>query len=572
MADLTCYRLRSPPDGPVADFDAAIDEKKLAGLEKIGPVEIGRATGKLFLSGSFPHEPRWGAFLRAGFGDEVPIPKVAGASAVLVVRIERAGTQYFLAFTFGYGFMLLRPNAYERGFGLKTSLNVVFEGDDGSDAIDPSRLRSVDAKRVGITVLRSRHQVADTSSLEELDVDVRRDLLNGVTGTPVDRKAWGGRISGRDALYVGVDVDFAALDELCERIIAANESGDYGVRFSFVDDLQLEADPVMRANLEEEVLGFLQAELLDELDLAPPGIVDWERVSGFRYHADRERKAPVIRRELRIADYIAALKNATLFDSLTVEALKRYEIRSVDAVGEPVERWSAWHCLFGELIIGGKTYVLDDGDFYAVSPDYLARIDADLGHVVECDKSLPDWVRGTWERDYNEQLASSSSNYLLLDRKPVKVSIHTTQVEICDVLSDDGCFIHVKRKSDGSSALSHLFAQGFVSGDLLVGIGEYREAALKAIAKAAKERAKADGDDSFVSRFELFTASGVDASKFEVVYAMLGDWSGGLETLPFFSKVMLRQIIDDLKRRNLKVSVKLVPAVYGKIPAKSSSK
>lgn len=47
---------------------------------------------------------------------------------------------------------------------------------------------------------------------------------------------------------------------------------------------------------------------------------------------------------------------------------------------------------------------------------------------------------------------------------------------------------------------------------------------------------------------------------------MLGDWKRGLETLPFFSKVMLRQIVDDLARRNLRVTVKLVSAVYGELP------
>lgn len=567
MADLSCYKLRSPPVGPVRDFDDAVDEKKLTSLRQVGPTQIGAATAKLYISEGFPHEPRWGPFLRSGFGEDVSIPKVSGASAVLVVRIERGNDPYFLAFTFGYGFTLLRPNAYERGFGLKTSLNVVFEGDDGIDAIDPARLRSVDAKRVGATVLRSRHQVNDAGSLEELDIDLRRDLLNGVTGTPVDRDTWGGRITGKDALHLGLDINFHELERVCNEIAEAHERDDYQVRFSFVDDLQLETDPVVRARLEEEILGLLQAELVDDLALGPPDLVEWEQVSGFRYHADRERKAPVVRRELDLAEYIAALKKSNLFDSLTVERLKNYEIRSVDATGETIDRWSAWRCLFGELTINGKAYVLDDGDFYVVSPDYLSSLDGDLASVPESTKSLPDWVFGTKEKDYNELAAHSSPNLLLMDRRLVKVAVHTTHVEVCDILSDDGCFIHVKRKTDGSSSLSHLFAQGFVSADLLVGPAEYRKEALKMIRKAEKDRAKKEGDDSFIGRFESFSETHVDAAKCEVVFAMLGKWSGGLETLPFFSKVMLRQIIDDLKRRNVKVSVKLVPAVYGKIPA-----
>jgi uncharacterized protein (TIGR04141 family) len=568
VAELSCYKLRTPPDGPVADFDDAIPEKKQADLQAEGPVEVGRTTAKLFLSGSFPTEPPWGRLLRAGFGNEVHIPKTSGASAVLVVRFERSGSTHYFAFTFGYGFMLLRPDCYERGFGLKTSLNVIFEDDDGTEAINPARLRSVDAKRVGPTILRSRHQVAGSTSLEELDVDVRRDLLNGVTGTPVDRATWGQRITGKDALHLSMPFEFHQLDHLCGGIADAYGKEDYKVRFAFVDDMQLEKNPVLRARLEEEVLGFLQAELIDKLDLAPPALIDWERVAGFRYHADpRKRKSPIIRRELRLSEYVSALKTAKVFDQLTVDRLKSYEILSVDGTGQPLDRWSAWHCLFGELSIDGSTYVLDDGDFYSINTDYLSQLDADLNSVGHFSQDLPDWIWGSKEKDYNEAAAISSSTYLLLDRRTVKIATHTTQIEICDLLTDDGCFIHVKRGSDGSSSLSHLFAQGFVSGDLFVGNSQYRTVALQMIKKVAAERAKAEGDESFIGRFESFSATHAEPSAHEVVYAMLGKWDQGIGGLPFFSKVMLRQIVDDLQRRNLKVSFSLVPAVYGQIPS-----
>lgn len=568
MPDLTCYKLRSQPDGPVQNFADAIDEKKLSSLQEFGPIGIGTVTAKLYLSASFPHPPSWGGFLRDGFGEQLQIPHISGASAILVVKLDHSGSTYFLAFTFGYGFALLRPDAYERGFGLRTSLNIIFEGDDGTDATDPARLRSVDSKRVGPTVLRSRHQVSGSTSLEELDVNVRRDLLNGVTGTPVDRKVWGTRITGRDALHLSLPVNFADLAHVCSRIADAYERNDYQVRFSFVDDMQLEKDPVVRARLEEEVLGLLQGEVLITFDLAPPDLIDWERVSGFRYHADpAKRKTPVIRRELRLSDYVSALKESGLLNELTVEKLKGYDIISVDGMGQPVERWSVWRCLFGELDIDGATYILDDGDFYSVSPDYLNQIDADLLAIDEWPGQLPDWITGTKERDYNELAASSSNRYILLDRKTVKVSQHTTQIEICDVLAQGGALIHVKRKSDGSSSLSHLFAQGFVSADLLVGSPEYRDIALRTIKKATKERAASSGDQSFIGRFETFSKTAVDPRKHTVVFAILGKWTGGLETLPFFSKVMLRQIADDLGRRNLKIAIKRVPAIYGQIPS-----
>jgi uncharacterized protein (TIGR04141 family) len=348
--------------------------------------------------------------------------------------------------------------------------------------------------------------------------------------------------------------------------MSAYGSDDYKIRFSFVDDMQLEKDPVVRGQLEDEVVGLLQAELISNLGIAPPDMVEWDKVAEFRYHADRQ-KNPLKRRELRLSEYLAALKAAKLFDTLTVERLKTYNIWSVNGNGQTVDRWTAWHCLFGEIEFGDKTYVLDDGDFYSVSADYLETLGESLAHVEECEAALPDWINGSWEKDYNEMAAQSSPDYLLLDRRPVKIARHTTQVEICDILTSQGHLVHVKRKTDGSSALSHLFAQGFVSGDLLVASDPaFRRAAIDMIAKAGKEREKVDPDFD-ASLFKSFSVSKIEPGKHEVVFAILGDWDGGLETLPFFSKVMLRQIADDLARRNLKVTTKLVPAVYGELPS-----
>lgn len=561
MANLTCYKLRTPPEGPVSSFPLAIRENRLNSMNSVGPTAIGSATGQLFITKTGISEPGWGGWLKEGFGDDTPIPKVGGAGAVLVMRIDADGTTHYFAFTLGTGFLFLRPDAYVRGFGLRTALNVVFEGDDGTDAIDPARLRSIDAKRVGTTILRSRHQVSDSSSLEELDVDVRRDLLNGVTGAPVDKSVWGPRITGKDSLTLSKPVRPEALDQLCLRLVQSYEAEDYKTRFSFVDDMQLETDPMLRARLEDELVGLLQAELTDDLGMASPDLLDWEKVVVFQFHTDRRGPNPVTRPEMRLPDYLAGLKSRNMFDALTAERLRSYDVFALDGAGQEVAYWSAWRCIFGSLAVDGSTYVLDEGDFYKVSDDYLQSLSGALDVIPEWPLSLPGWPNKQRENEYNTLVAESSPDYLLLDRKTVKVARHTTQVEICDVLTADGVFLHVKRKSDGSSSLSHLFAQGFVSGDLFVSNADFRKEALKKITNAEEDRAAASGDDSFKGRFSSFSEGPVEAAAHEVVYVMLGEWSGGLETLPFFSKIMLIQIADDLRRRNLRVSVKLVPAV-----------
>lgn len=559
MPDLTCYRLRSGETEPVHDFDEGIDPQKLEGTTQWGPVQIEGGAAKLYVQRSSPHDPEWAKLLRAGFGDELLVPAVGSAAAVLIVRIAYGGRDEFLALAFGQGRYLLRSDAYERGFGLKTALNVIFEGDTGDEEIDPARLRSVDAKRVGQNVLRSRHQVAEADSLEALDVDARRELLRGVTGIPVDQEAWGTRITGTDAVVVMLHGGFEGIGLLCQRILDAYGETHYQARFGFVDDLKAITDPVLRTYLEEQLVTMLMNGETDTVDLAPPEVIDWERTARFQYHS--ESRKSLLRRDLNIGEYLASLgpkKQA----ALTRERLRSSEIRAVGTDGATVDAWSVWRCLYGEVVWEGATYVLDDGDFFEISDTLLGPLDADLAAIAAYSGELPDWADKKHEDEYNQEAARSTPSYLLLDRRPIRITRQTSAIEICDLLSDSRSWIHVKRKSDGSKSLSHLFWQGFVSGTLLLGEVSFREKALEAIVKAEEERADAENDHSFVGRFQVIDKSSVTAADHEIVFAILGDWDeDGLLGLPFFSKLTLREAINGLRERGLRVSVKMVPAV-----------
>lgn len=551
--DLTCYRLRTHTDGGVSGFDDAIEETDLDRCSSVGPVAIGGARAKLYVAPAKPHPPEWAKFLENAFDAHLDIPRVASAAAVLVVERERPTGVELLAFTFGYGWNLMKSESFERGFGLRTSLNVVFEGDTGTGEWDPARLRSVDAKRMGANILRTRHQVSDVAALEALDVNSRRDLVNGVTGIPSNRDMWGTRVTGRDAFqFVWGSLD--ELGNICDAVLDAYERTDYQRRFSFIDDFLGVTDPVLRTRLIEEVVGALVGNDTSFLELAPPEMVDWERVGGFMYHTER-RGTSVVRRELRLAEYLATLGKKQ--DTLSWDRLRQYLVRAVDGSGKDVAKWSIWRCLYGEVALDAEVYVLDDGDFYRVTTNYLDRLNGALASIATSKRDLPAWQTDWHEDDYNRHAAEGSNDLLLLDRKLVRVSSQTSRVEICDVLSSDGSFIHVKNRGDGSASLSHLFNQGFVSADLAVGDPEFRAKALERIKHEERERASRMNDDSFIGRFRPFSEDAVIAGACEVIYAIYtSNKDGDLSSLPFFSKVVLRNMVDELQRRGFKVSYK----------------
>ena len=111
-------------------------------------------------------------------------------------------------------------------------------------------------------------------------------------------------------------------------------------------------------------------------------------------------------------------------------------------------------------------------------------------------------------------------------------------------MTDNKQFIHVKHRKGGSAGLSHLFAQGSVSAEILLGDKEFRKKARAVLKKVCSGLQDAIPLDSFKS-------DGI-----EVVFLILGEDSATLKSnLPFFSKVNLSKAFENLSQRGFKVSI-----------------
>jgi uncharacterized protein (TIGR04141 family) len=101
-----------------------------------------------------------------------------------------------------------------------------------------------------------------------------------------------------------------------------------------------------------------------------------------------------------------------------------------------------------------------------------------------------------------------------------------------------------------------------VSADLAIGDSEFRKIALERIVAEEKARSEAEGDDSFLGRFRPFTNEAAVPGDCEVVFAIRFDADGpAVESLPFFSKVTLRNMVDELQRRGFKTSIKAIAQI-----------
>jgi uncharacterized protein (TIGR04141 family) len=195
----------------------------------------------------------------------------------------------------------------------------------------------------------------------------------------------------------------------------------------------------------------------------------------------------------------------------------------------------------------GKRYLLSMRRWFELSKDFVEEVENQVNEVEEITTPdfLPPMKEGQKEGDYNQATAAGRPTDLaLLDCKNFKLK-GRSRVEVCDLLSCRGEFISVK-KYNGSQTLSHLFSQNYVSSALLHDQAEYRDYIIKQCPIGWK--------------LPIQKMSRPDADKITFVYAIATDSSQKLaSSLPFFSKVNLRQAKKNIERLGYKVRLYKIP-------------
>ncbi len=550
------YRIENEIDGkPVQGFNDAIKEPE--GLSAFDLPDGFGFAARLFIAPPKKSQPPWRAFLEPAFGTLDQVEESVVNSAVLVARIQYEGQDCYFALPFGSGRYLLRSNCCTWNYGLRVALNAMYPLAAPDNGYDPARVRSVDSKTIASNVIYTRRQMARKAIFEDFGFNIQADQLKSITGSPVDDTQWGTRLTGASVLHLSPKIGFPELGPLLVKIEETHRRTDYQDQFLWIDYIRAVNNDSLTAKLDAMMLELVKDKDDIQVSLAPPHIVDWDRMDTFRYAVPHEKD----RDDLDIADYRECLEEEGKLDELTVPQMRgMHTIEVLDGNGLTLYRWSVYNCLYAEIQLDEETYLLEGGNYFVISPDYLKELNDYINGLEESDIDLPTTTKDEEEGAYNEKVAQCSPDYLLLDKQTVRVSNKTSPIEICDILTSDGQFIHVKRKL-ASASLSHLFGQGYVSGDLLHTNPEYRQAVLEKIKCAEDERVES-GDITCRDHFKVIDPKGIQPSKYRVVYAIAAPWHGRsiTEALPFFSKVSLRHYSNDLQRLGFKVKYKRIEA------------
>ena len=153
-----------------------------------------------------------------------------------------------MALTFGTGHHSLNPDAFERGFGLRVTLNSVAR----------SSLRSLDIATLDATTFLKRIQASRNADLEGFGIDIDRDLLRLAAGSPRD-STFARSLAGKDALTLNTKSSATDVFEKCKRALALYQAEDYKIDFGFIDFVTPVRDRDLLENLDALVFAELKS-------------------------------------------------------------------------------------------------------------------------------------------------------------------------------------------------------------------------------------------------------------------------------------------------------------------------
>jgi uncharacterized protein (TIGR04141 family) len=496
--------------------------------EGVDLVDWGKLDGaKIVLETMGGKPPKWARFLELTVDEKNKLHNQSALGLVFLCASER-----WFAVSFGMGHVKLDPSKFEQDFGLRVVLN----------AVDPRQLKSADIRTPDENTLSRRSQTSRGSDQTAFSIDVERDIVRGLAGTPKD-KAFALRVAGSDSLSLDRKMTVADLSAVCADTYEMYLKTDYQAHFKWIDQIKHVREQDLLARLNADVVTALDATIkggdAEGLHLAFPVIYDPEKSSLLRYKGFHSN---ILYHDLDIGGYLDAIQKQGKV-AYTLDDFENHAVHEVDDEGKDCGgRWKISDCMVFETNLDGHTYVLSGGRWYQIAADLATEVQAFFKSMPR--SILPEAEIDENEEKYNNRLKGNDSSLLCLDRKLIKPTGATTDIEVCDFLGLDGRLIHVKDKTS-SSRLSHLFNQGTVSARVLVTDPASRD--------RIREKIQMVQDETGQTGFENIICSSVDELErdaFTVIFAVIA--SGKEPKLPFFSLVTLRHAAKDLQSLGFK--------------------
>lgn len=445
-----------------------------------------------------------------------------------LVFIFKVSERYF-AITFGLGCHMINPEAIVQDFGFRVTIN----------AVDPNKISGVESSSFDANQRNTNDQTAMPAGIEHFVIEPDFDILKRLSGKATNRD-FANKVSGRKNLRLTSRLSPENLSEKCAQMLDYYESNGYLDDFEWINNIQLEEDPVNRETLELYLCDYINGRgkfaFEPTLVATAPEWLDDQRVQCYQIGTGRNAfRFPELDWNI--------IRNHVDTINCTIERLKNIKIAVLDDDDITIKEWSLFRCLAFEVNIGDESrpqdeiHTLREGKWYRVCRDYLTKINQIVAGIPKANLPLGEFDEKLHQNEngYNRMTADASPLfYYNLDRDLVRRG-KTTGVEACDLFTRNKQFVHVKRFS-GSKSFAHMVAQGLVSG--------------KAFASDRKFQEQLDA--KLPERFKFNASAKAPKPKdYEIVFAYFRNQ----EHLPLFSKIVLASAFRQLRGLGYRISL-----------------
>lgn len=504
----------------IKDEYADKDEKILKGSRSV-LAELDDL-GTVYYAPSIMTVPKWlDDFYCGKITNERIYTSNARVALITRVNVEDDVVKTF-AITMGYGKNLLENDAVENDFGIKVVLN----------SISNKNLRKINKTNIGGNQKTSSEQLPLASEINEFGFDIENDLISAITGLSNDEKITEGMMSGSDLLSLNAEVDITNLKSFLKIVYKKYCSTEYKEDFGWIDHIKKIKDARLISKLEKRTVELIK-EKSPNIWMAVPDVIEWERVKGFKYTKEEYEN------DIDISKVIETFnKGFTNFNQLKNKTITAI---SNDDGESQYKAWKAHKCLVGEVEVEGKEYCINNGYWYCIDKDFVKGVNDEYNMIPISDMVFMECPAGdVKENKYTTDFVNKHPDYMIcMDKKNISHGGGHSKVELCDILTADGKYIHIKPYS-GSATLSHLFNQSVVSAELVISDREF-------VRKANEKIKEVTDSDEFLIK---------DGQHPDVILAIISEKDVDRPNIPFFSKVALRHTKRRLMAYNCNLAIK----------------
>ncbi len=407
---------------------------------------------------------KWAETVKGLSGTSIDLSTgVPAAVLVLPGSDDESAEPFAWAVTFGMGFQLLDQRYIDAGFGQRVAIR----------GADPTRLNSITKVTLDESAKTDRSSIPVGASLRSFGFEDIGELATRVVASGVvEGIGSGGKpvtIRGADALSMPMskkpDEFIADLD----RLVAVLDKQPASEELADLERLVLIKDKPTIEDLDRVLVEAIAEKAPKRLSIAWPhetvdefGLAQGFKVthSGYREVQDGLPTLDDLLAPVRKSD------RSNWANRLSEIGVLLYASADSDGLVSsrmPVRKWLTF-----QVDRHDRRYFLHSGRWYVMDQSYADKVAKRTREIFARPApitNLPRWESGMDEAAYNNRVAESVRG-LLLDRKLIKGETTKGRFEACDILLNDGTFIHVKHVQSSAPA-SHLLAQALVSTEVL---------------------------------------------------------------------------------------------------------